>query len=441
MSLTLKRRNASRPSSSHIFTVRYFIFVVLPKLASHYLKPLQNLLDATRSGSFGVWLVVNGAAARSLSDRENRPPAQRAVNSGGQSQMITDMQTPPKPPVLTSFNHGNSPFAHYREGLPPTTTASVPRNLLPSLNPLSAVYRDRSHSLQIIDEKNEDSIHRYLEWEMKVPRLNEIHGYLWLAGRPMCARPLHRQAMLGRELVITEQVDLHMVRQESRIFLKPLPEFLLSADFWTTYLCRDTDLHECARGLLLSYVWLVCSKSDLRIAQRGGLLDSEITWEGWRYFTKTLLSSVDTSSLEGVNKRYHYRELRLSRLNWIHRMTIKKPSLTRIVRGYMYEYNQYSDFVRRNFAWVIVVFVYITIVLTAMQVGLATDRLGKDDMFQNASYGFTVLSILTPLIILFIIGLNLLSLSVFNILGPVCFKRRIERSRRVDLKAETQSTA
>jgi len=257
----------------------------------------------------------------------------------------------------------------------------------------------------------------------------------------MCARPLHRQAMLGRELVITEQVDLHMVRQESRIFLKPLPEFLLSADFWTTYLCRDTDLHECACGFLLSYVWLVCSKSDLRIAQRGGLLDSDITWEGWRNFTKTLLSSIDTSSLEGVNKRYHYGELRLSRLNWIHRMTIKKPSLTRIVRGYMYEYNQYSDFARRNFAWVIVVFVYITIVLTAMQVGLATDRLGKDDMFQNASYGFTVLSILTPLIILFIIGLNLLSLSVFNILATVCFKRRIERSRRVDLKAETQSTA
>lgn len=197
---------------AHPTSLQFVIFVVLPKLASHYLKPLENLLDDTRSSSFGVWLVVNGAAARSLSDRENRPRAQRAAYSEGQSQMIADMQTPPKTPALTSFNHGNSLFAHYRDGLPPTTTASVPRNLLPSLNLLPAVYRDRSHSLQIIDEKNENSIHRYLEWEMKVPRLNEIHGYLWLAGRPMCARPLHRQAMLGRELVITEQVDLHMVR-------------------------------------------------------------------------------------------------------------------------------------------------------------------------------------------------------------------------------------
>lgn len=367
------------------------------------------------------------------------PSDQRTTK--GQAQMVTDMQTPPKTPTPIPFDHGDSPFAHHRDRLPPTTAPSVSPNLLPSLNPLPAVYRDRSHSLQVIDEKDEESIHRYLEWEIKVPRLNEIHDHLWLAGRPMCARPLHRQAMLGRELVITEQVDLHMVRQESRIFLKPLPEFLLSADFWTTHLCKDTDLHECASGFLLSYVWLVCSKSDLRIAQRRGLLDSEITWEDWRSFTRNILTSIDTTTLKGVNQRYHYGELRLSRLNWIYRMSSKKLSLTRVVRGYMYEYNQYSDFARRNFAWVIVVFVYISIVLTAMQVGLATDRLGKSEVFQTASYGFTVLSILTPLVILMIIVMNLLGLSVFNILATVCLKRRIERGRRVHLEAETHLSA
>lgn len=351
------------------------------------------------------------------------------------------MQTPPETPIFTLFSYGNSPFAHHRDVLPPTTAPSVPPNLLPCFNLLPAVYRDRSHTLQIIDEKDEDSIHRYLEWELKIPRLNEIHDYLWLAGRPMCARPLHRQAMLGRELVITEQVDLHMVRQESRIFLKPLPEFLLNADFWNTHICRDLHLHECACGFLLSYIWLVCSKSDLRVAQREGLLDSAITWEGWRSFTRTLLSCIDTTTLKGINQRYHYGELRLSRLNWIHRMSSKKPTFTRMIRGYMYEYNQYSDFARRNFAWVIIVFVYITVVLTAMQVGLATDRLGKSDIFQNASYGFTVLSILTPLLIFIVIVLNLFSLSVFNILATVCFKRRVERFRKVDLKAETQATA
>jgi len=93
---------------AHPTSLQFVILVKLPKLASHYLKPLENLLDDTRSSSFGVWLVVNGAAARSLSDRENRPRAQRAANSEGQSQMIADMQTPPKTPALTSFNMGTA---------------------------------------------------------------------------------------------------------------------------------------------------------------------------------------------------------------------------------------------------------------------------------------------------------------------------------------------
>ncbi|KAI1385836.1 uncharacterized protein F4822DRAFT_414280 [Hypoxylon trugodes] len=41
--------------------------------------------------------------------------------------------------------------------------------------------------------------------------------------------------------------------------------------------------------------------------------------------------------------------------------------------------------------------VFIALVLTAMQVGLATDRLKYDERFQQASYGFTVFAILGPL--------------------------------------------
>ena len=301
---------------------------------------------------------------------------------------------------------------------------------------LPAVYHDKSHSLQTIEETNEHSIQTYLEWELTVPRLNEIHGYLWLAGRPMGARPLHRQAMLGRELVTTEQVDLHMVRQETRIFIKPMPDFLLDYEFWKDHICRFTNLYECACGFLLSYVWLVCSKSDLKMAQDAGLLGHEINWENWVSFTRSLLRTIDIQTLEQVNRRYHYGELRLSRLNWIYRLTSKNRRRVALIRGYMYGYTNYSEVVQRNFAWVLVAFVYITIVLTAMQVGLATDRLAQSDMFQNASYGFTVFSILTPLIIIAFLGLNFLSLSAFNILATISFKRRIERARQVSLGAK-----
>ena len=301
---------------------------------------------------------------------------------------------------------------------------------------LPAVYHDKSHSLQTIEENNEHSIQSYLEWELTVPRLNEIHGYLWLAGRPMGPRPLHRQAMLGRELVMTEQVDLHMVRQETRIFIKPMPDFLLDYEFWKDYICRDTNLHECACGFLLSYLWLVCSKSDLRTAQNAGLLGHEINWENWVSLTRSLLQAIDIQTLEQVNRRYHYGELRLSRLNWIYRFTSNHRSHVTLIRGYMYGYTKYSEVVQRNFAWVLVAFVYISIVLTAMQVGLATGRLGQSDTFQNVSYGFTVFSIVAPLIIVAFLGLNLLSLSAFNILATISFKRRTERARWVSLGAK-----
>ena len=294
---------------------------------------------------------------------------------------------------------------------------------------LPAVYHDKSHSLQIIDETNEHSIQTYLEWELTVPRLNEIHDHLWLAGRPMGARPLHRQAVLGRKLVTVEQVDLHMVWQTPQIFVKPMPDFLLDYNFWKNRICGDSNLYECGCGFLLSYVWLVCSKSDLRMAQDAGLLSPEINWENWTSFTRSLLGTIDLQTLEKVNRRYHYGELRLSRLNWIYRLTSRNRNHVTLIRGYMYGYTRYLEVVQRNFAWVLVVFIYLNIVLTAIQVGLATDRLGQSDMFQNASYGFTMFSVITPLIIIAILGFNLLSLSAFNIFATVSFKRRTELAR------------
>ncbi|KND87590.1 hypothetical protein TOPH_07776 [Tolypocladium ophioglossoides CBS 100239] len=41
--------------------------------------------------------------------------------------------------------------------------------------------------------------------------------------------------------------------------------------------------------------------------------------------------------------------------------------------------------------------VFIALVLTAMQVGLTTDRLRENASFQRASFGFTVFAILGPI--------------------------------------------
>ncbi|KAI4858955.1 hypothetical protein F4820DRAFT_193497 [Hypoxylon rubiginosum] len=48
----------------------------------------------------------------------------------------------------------------------------------------------------------------------------------------MPLRPLHHQLLLDRDVVIAEQMDLHLVWTPGRIFLKPLPPFLLEPRFW-----------------------------------------------------------------------------------------------------------------------------------------------------------------------------------------------------------------
>ena len=79
-----------------------------------------------------------------------------------------------------------------------------------------------------------------------------------------------------------------------------------------------------------------------------------------------------------------YGEFRLARLNWIYRIMQRKIYHKQDSRG-----------------WLIETLVYITIVLTAMQVGLGTNNLSKNLPFQRASFGFTVFSIMAPVIILF----------------------------------------
>src|ERR1700728_4071900 len=72
----------------------------------------------------------------------------------------------------------------------------------------------------------------YLEQELNLERLNNVHGYLWLAGRPMPPRPLHYQRAASRETVVVEQMDLHLLWEPSKMYLKPIPRYLLDYDFW-----------------------------------------------------------------------------------------------------------------------------------------------------------------------------------------------------------------
>jgi hypothetical protein len=238
----------------------------------------------------------------------------------------------------------------------------------------------------------------YIQTELGLPRLQAIGHWLWLAGRPSAPRPLHNQLLLNREIFITERMDMHAVWTTGRIFLKPMPRFLLEPSFWREHLacergCGCKESHaECTRrrlwksalGFLFSYAALVSHESDYFIAIDKHLFPAEMTWQDWR----TLVGQLDLELMASkIDRRFLYGELRLGRLNKIFRFT------RRSFQGR--DLPNWGPDERVQLASAIA---YIALVLTAMQVGLATNALRDNDSFHSASYGFTILTILGPLV-------------------------------------------
>ncbi|KAF2113922.1 hypothetical protein BDV96DRAFT_104708 [Lophiotrema nucula] len=280
-------------------------------------------------------------------------------------------------------------------------------------------------------------IRAFLESEFDLARLNRVHKWLWLAGLPSSPRPLHYQRVKQREIVIAEQLDLHLIWSPARIFIKPLPRFLLSSRFWQLNICPYPYIYQTALGFLLSYVALIEREVDFAIASNSGLIPGDITWPGWLTLVEEIVAmssqshsylssssaSSGLSSLEPhvpVNPRFYYGELRVGRLNWIYRLVLGQP------RGYLSGCTTYGAFLRDNVNSLITLFAYTTIVLSAMQVGLATQFLVDDYAFSMASYVFSVFAILAPLSAIAAILFVLVLLFAINLVRTL----RIQRKRR-----------
>ncbi|KAJ6014716.1 hypothetical protein N7540_009307 [Penicillium herquei] len=301
---------------------------------------------------------------------------------------------------------------------------------------LPATYRTKTDDIVSPCGKTLSSI---LDHELLVQRLNSIHSWLWMCGRPMPPRAMHKQMALSRTIVLTEDMDMHLVWLGNRIFIKPLPLYLLHSDFWhkhnasflishrhsslqnnpstTQNISRVATVNNpispedriaCARGFLFTYTALISYQSDFNLAQQHGLLPPAMKWEQWRKFSSQFLSQHCYSA---INPRFWYGELRLNRLNAV-------CCLARglIFRGYSRVGGAatYEELIRNNFAALATILAYAIIVLTAMQTGLSTDRLQNDQAFVNASYGFTVFSIIAPLIGAAILLLGVLCLILYN---------------------------
>jgi hypothetical protein len=274
-----------------------------------------------------------------------------------------------------------------------------------------------------------DDVQQFLEEDLDLSRLNRIHGHLWMAGRPMRARPLHRYRMMGFEVLYTQQMDLHLLHFSNKLMIKPLPEWILCADFWTDHLCGDTKLHQSACGFLLSYVWLLTTPLDLKLAHDYALVPSFITWHWWKEFVRDFLApgNVDINTLAQVNKRYQFGDLRLGRINSTYRIRF---FYSHFVRGYLYGYNRYVVFFQRNFSWILIVFVFFSLVLSAMQVGTGLKELEDNHAFLQASYVFVVFSIVSVVAVLTMVGIIFVFIFVFNMITAINHAKSVQSSRK-----------
>lgn len=296
---------------------------------------------------------------------------------------------------------------------------------------LPATYRYRHRILRLVSS----DVRAFLQCELDISRLNRIHKWLWLVGLPTSPRSLHYQRLKKRDIVVAEQLDLHLVWSPSRIFIKPLPRYLLSPSFWKCNICPYPDIYHTALGFLLSYVALVEREVDFQLAISNGLVPAEITWPGWLALVEEIVttSSQANSFLSGsstrpsytslephvpVNERFYYGELRVGRLNWIYRLVLGVP------RGYLSGCSTYGAFMRDNVNSLITLFAYTTIVLSAMQVGLTTQWLANDFAFGMASYVFSVFAILAPLSAIVAVLLIVIVLFVINLLRTLRIRRK-----------------
>jgi hypothetical protein len=239
---------------------------------------------------------------------------------------------------------------------------------------------------------------RTIYQELSTPILEELYPHLWMVGRRFYSNidPLHRQAIKGRKLLLSEDAQLHLLWQDDMIYIKPVPTWLLNYQVWQQFLppspqqttgspvgqqgkgqvCLSTASESTARkaalGFLRSYTYLIQHQSDFIIAHQHHLIPSNINWAAWSRFSACFRDTKDVD----VTNRYHYGQLRLSRLHWAVRLF--RPRTASTAWFYYLPHWSTAPFIHSILAPLAFALATLSLVLSAMQilVNLPADDLG-----------------------------------------------------------------
>lgn len=212
-------------------------------------------------------------------------------------------------------------------------------------------------------------------------KLDSIYKHLWSAGSKRNISPLHHQKVLCREIILTERSDLHLVWFGRTIYIQPLRNSLLNEHFFNTVVLPSSELYSTVLGFLYSYTKLIVHESDLELAHGLHLVDKLVTWKAWFDFRTAVLKSLASGAERQMHRRYDYGEVRLVRLDYIYRLTLRGLSYFTIHR-------EYSTYFTEFFAVGITLFAIVTVALTAMQVVVGIE--GVQEALLETSYRFSI---------------------------------------------------
>lgn len=247
--------------------------------------------------------------------------------------------------------------------------------------------------------------------------------------------PLHHQVVRGRKIIVTENPQLHLVWYYDRIYIKPIPRYLLSYAFWEFLNTQPVELRRAITGFLRTYSYLIRYECDFRLAtseehqlalipKDDGSISADgsdhITFERFARFIAAFQKLPDDS----FSPRYRYGELRLSRLNMCARIFLRKLTFHHIDA-------QWGAYLRRFLAPILSIFAVLSVALSAMQVELGVqgslqESLPKWTYFAYVSRWFSCLILV--IIVITVIFFSLLI--AFMVLHDIWFARSVLRQRR-----------
>lgn len=217
--------------------------------------------------------------------------------------------------------------------------------------------------------------------------------------------PLHHQAIRGRNIILTENPQLHLVWYYNQIFIKPVARYFLSYAFWQYLATQPPDIREAAIGFMRTYSYLVRYESDFFLAQEKRLIPKDDPSENreshmsWANFAR-LISSFDKFGDEAVSPRYGYGELRLTRLNFYSRIFLWKLTFHHINA-------QWGTFLNGAVAPFFGFFIIISVILNAMQVELAVQTANNIHFswtaFISVSKWFSVFALVFAILVIIFI--------------------------------------